>query len=182
MDPLKRRPGHRRRVIPNWLIHLDVSAANLTLPHTQSGALGIQADAASAFHLNGVFPVNLAPDFVAGSVKADVKPAPVGAELYFTRSAVSNGLAVAHRPSGEPFGGCNVNQIGNVTAMRPTPLASDDDGAGNRVSGANISVFVNPLNPAAAMRAPFRPVFMAGSPLGSHSRGDRGPQRQPGSL
>jgi len=58
----------------DWIYGAEGQVSGFTLP--VSGVLGIQSDAAPAFYLNN--------DFTAGSVKAYVKSAPVGAVLTFS--------------------------------------------------------------------------------------------------
>jgi hypothetical protein len=76
---------------------------------SRSGTLGIQADAAPAFYLDS--------DFTAGSVKAYVKSAPVGADLLFTIYAGATAWLSLTIPAGSTSVAATQTQIDAVATI-----------------------------------------------------------------
>jgi len=108
-------------------------SAGFTLP--VSGTLGIQADAAPAFYLNA--------DFVAGSVKAYVKSAPVGADLSFTIYAGSTAWLSLTIPAGSTSVVATQSQIAALaTIPANVNVRLAITAVGTTFPGSDLSVFV----------------------------------------
>ena len=108
-------------------------SAGFTLP--VNGTLGIQADAAPAFYLNA--------DFVAGSVKAYVKSAPVGADLSFTIYAGSTAwlsLTIAAGSTSVVATQAQIAALAAIPANVNVRLAIT--AVGTTFPGSDLSVFV----------------------------------------
>ena len=107
--------------------------SGFTLP--VSGTLCIQSDAAPALYLNS--------DFTAGSVKAYVKSAPVGADLVFTIYAGANAWMTLTIPNGSTSVVATAAQV-NAAAVIPanTNIRLAITAVGTTFPGADLSVFI----------------------------------------
>jgi hypothetical protein len=107
--------------------------AGFTLP--VSGTLGIQADAAPAFYLDS--------DFTAGSVKAYVKSAPVGADLVFTIYVGATAWLSLTIPAGSTSVAATSDQIDALTSIPANAnVRLAITAVGTTFPGADLSVFV----------------------------------------
>ena len=117
----------------DWIYGAEGQVSGFTLP--VSGALGIQSDAAPAFYLNS--------DFTAGSVKAYVKSAPVGADLVFTIYAGVNAwmtLTISNGSTSVVATTAQVDAAATIPANTNVRLAIAS--VGTSYPGADLSVFV----------------------------------------
>jgi hypothetical protein len=119
----------------DWIYGAEglAKVAGFTLP--VSGTLGIQADAAPAFYLDS--------DFTAGSVKAYVKSAPVGADLVFTIYAGATAWLSLTIPAGSTSVAATQAQIdGAATIPANANVRLAITAVGTTFPGADLSVFV----------------------------------------
>jgi hypothetical protein len=119
----------------DWIYGAEglAKVAGFTLP--VSGTLGIQADAAPAFYLDS--------DFTAGSVKAYVKSAPVGADLVFTIYAGATAWLSLTIPAGSTSVAATDTQIdGAATIPANTNVRLAITAVGTTFPGADLSVFI----------------------------------------
>ena len=118
----------------DWIFGAEgEKVAGFTLP--VSGVLGIQADAAPAFYLNS--------DFTAGSVKAYVKSAPVGADLVFTIYAGADSWMTLTIPNGSISVVATAVQIdAAATISANTNVRLAITAVGTSYPGSDLSIFV----------------------------------------
>jgi hypothetical protein len=117
----------------DWIYGAEGQVSGFTLP--VSGVLGIQSDAAPAFYLNN--------DFTAGSVKAYVKSAPVGADLVFTIYAGANAWMTLTIAAGTAAVVGTSDQIDNASAIPAnTNVRLAITSVGTTYPGSDLTVFV----------------------------------------
>ena len=117
----------------DWIYGAEGQVSGFTLP--VSGVLGIQSDAAPAFYLNN--------DFTAGSVKAYVKSAPMGADLVFTIYAGTTAWTTLTIPAGTTSVVATAAQIDATTTIPAnTNIRLAITAVGTTYPGSDLSVFV----------------------------------------
>jgi hypothetical protein len=119
----------------DWIYGAEglAKVAGFTLP--VSGTLGIQADAAPAFYLDS--------DFTAGSVKAYVKSAPVGADLVFTIYAGATAWLSVTIPAGSTSVAATQMQMdAAATIPANTNVRLAITAVGTTFPGSDLSVFI----------------------------------------